>query len=224
MTENLVPWLEKLASLAVTWQGPFWVFLLMAIESSLIPFPSEVVMIPAGFWAYRGEFFPGTTGNALAVAFLAGLAGSMAGAYFNYYLALWVGRPFFHKFGKYVFLPSEKLDRAEEIFRKYGEVTTFVCRLLPAIRQLISLPAGLARMRLARFSLFTALGAGFWIAVLLGIGYKLGHSTKAMSYNEVVKNGKALAGENMIWIIPLCLAIVIGYLYIDRKVMKKRTV
>jgi membrane protein DedA with SNARE-associated domain len=224
MSDSLVPWLEKIAGIAGTWQGPFWVFVLMAIESSLIPFPSEVVMIPAGFWAFRGEFFPGTTGNALMVAFLAGLAGSMAGAYFNYYLALWVGRPFFHKFGKYVLLPPEKLDRAEEIFRKYGEVTTFVCRLLPAIRQLISLPAGLARMNHGRFSLFTALGAGFWIAILLGIGYKLGHSTQAMSYTEVVKNGKALASGNLYWIIPFCVVIVIGYIYIDKKVMKKRTV
>ena len=228
MTEFLAPLLERFADVVITWQGPFLVFLFMAIESSLIPFPSEVVMIPAGFWAARQEFFPASTLAGLAVAFACGLAGSMAGAYFNYYLALWVGRPFFYKFGKYVFLSKDKLERAEEIFRKYGEVTTFVCRLLPAIRQLISLPAGLARMNFGRFSLFTALGAGFWVAVLMAIGYKLGSDTiqqvggevVKMSYADVIHNGKALVSKNMIWIIPCCLAIFLAYIYIDKKVMK----
>jgi membrane protein DedA with SNARE-associated domain len=179
-------------------------------------------MIPAGFWAARQEFFPGPTSSALVIAFIAGLAGSMAGAYFNYFLALWVGRPFFHKFGKYFLLPPDKLERVEEIFREYGEVTTFVCRLLPAIRQLISLPAGLVKMNFSRFSLFTALGAGFWIVVLMAIGYKLGAQTKAMSYADIIHNGKALISKNMTWIIPCCLAIFIGYIYIDKKVMKKK--
>ena len=177
MIDHVIPFLERLSSLMMTGWGPFLVFFFMAVESSLIPFPSEAIMIPAGFWAARSEFFPGSEGGALAVAFVCGLAGSMAGAYFNYFLALKLGRPFLHRYGRYIFLPPEKLDRAEEIFREYGEVTTFVSRLIPAIRQLISLPAGLSRMRLDRFSIFTALGAGIWIAVLMALGFHLGRKT-----------------------------------------------
>ncbi len=219
MTDYIVPFLEQLSSLMMTWRGPLFVFFFMAIESSLIPFPSEVIMIPAGFWAARSEFFPGSEGSALAIAFLCGLAGSMAGAYFNYFLALKLGRPFLHRYGRYFFLPEEKLERAEEIFREYGEVTTFVARLIPAIRQLISLPAGIARMRFDRFSLFTALGAGIWIAVLMALGFHLGLQTTEMDYTEVVHQGKSLLGKNMIWVLLACLVIVLGYVWVHKKVM-----
>ncbi len=178
-------------------------------------------MIPAGFWAARAEFFPGPAPAALAIAFLCGLAGSLAGAYFNYFLALKLGRPVLHKYGKYFFLPSQKLDRAEEIFREYGEVATFVSRLIPAIRQLISLPAGLSRMRLNRFTLFTCLGAGIWIIVLIALGYSLGLQTTEMDYAEVVHRGKAIIQANTIWILLAVIVILVGYIWIHRKVMKK---
>ena len=220
MTEYLVPILEDVAGLMITWRGPLLVFLFMAIESSLIPFPSEVIMIPAGFWAARGEFFPGDLTSALSVAFLCGMAGSMAGAYFNYFLALKLGRHFLHRYGRYFFLPREKMERAEEIFREYGEVATFVSRLIPAIRQLISLPAGIARMRFGRFSFFTALGAGIWIVVLIAIGYHLGLQTTDMSYDAIVHRGKELVGENMIWIIPACVVILVAYVWIHKRVMR----
>ena len=219
MTDYLIPFLERVSSLMITWKGPLFVFVFMAIESSLIPFPSEVIMIPAGFWAARSEFFPGSESAALVVAFLAGLAGSMAGAYFNYFLALRVGRPFLHKYGKYFFLSPHHLDRAEEIFREFGAVTTFVCRLLPAIRQLISLPAGLARMRLGVFSLFTALGAGIWIIVLMALGYHLGTKTVQMSYADIVHQGKDLLRENMVWVFLACALIVGGYAWVHKKIM-----
>lgn len=222
MTEYVIPFLEQLSSLMITWKGPLFVFVFMAIESSLIPFPSEVIMIPAGFWAARSEFFPGAGCAALLVAFIAGLAGSMAGAYFNYFLALWVGRPFLHKYGRFFFLPPHNLERAEEIFREYGAVTTFVCRLLPAIRQLISLPAGIAKMRLGIFSLFTALGAGIWIIVLLALGYHLGTRTAAMSYADIVHQGKALLRENMVWILLACVLIVAGYAWIHKRIMSSK--
>lgn len=222
MTEHLIPILENLADLMITWRGPLLVFVFMTIESSLVPFPSEVIMIPAGFWAARAEFFPGEPSPALLTAFLCGLAGSMAGAYFNYFLALKLGRPFFHKYGRFFFLPSEKMERAEEIFREYGEVATFVSRLIPAIRQLISLPAGLSKMKLSRFSLFTALGAGIWIIVLMIIGYHLGIRTTDMSYAEVIEAGKALVTENMIWIIPGCIILLVGYIWIHKRIMKKK--
>ncbi|MFH1037348.1 MAG: DedA family protein [PVC group bacterium] len=223
MIEHLVPILENAAGLMITWRGPLLVFFFMAVESSLIPFPSEVIMIPAGFWAARSEFFPGDPVGALAAAFLCGLAGSLAGAYFNYFLALRLGRPFLHRYGRFFFLPPEKMERAEEIFREYGEVATFVSRLIPAIRQLISLPAGLSRMRFGRFTLFTALGAGIWIAVLMAIGYHLGLQTTALSYGEIVRKGKDLVGENMIWILAACAVILAVYVWIHKKVMKRKT-
>jgi len=219
MVDYIIPFLEKLSALMITWKGPFFVFFFMAIESSLIPFPSEVIMIPAGFWAARSEFFPGSEGAALVVAFICGLAGSMAGAYFNYFLALKLGRPFLHKYGKYFFLPPNKLERAEEIFREYGEVTTFISRLLPAIRQLISLPAGVAKMRFDRFSLFTALGAGIWIAVLMTLGFHLGRQTTQMDYSQIVHQGKAILKANMIWVFLACLVIVVGYAWVHKKIM-----
>ncbi len=223
MTESLVPILENVVDLMITWRGPLLVFFFMAIESSLIPFPSEVIMIPAGFWAARAEFFPGDPTAALATAFLCGLAGSLAGAYFNYFLALKLGRPFLHKYGRFFFLPREKMERAEEIFREYGEVATFVSRLIPAIRQLISLPAGLSRMRFGRFSLFTALGAGIWIIVLMAIGYHLGLQTTAMTYTEIVRQGKELVSENMIWILSACIAILVVYIWLHKKVMRRKS-
>jgi membrane protein DedA with SNARE-associated domain len=221
MTDHLIPFLESLSSFMITGWGPFLVFFFMTVESSLIPFPSEVIMIPSGFWAARSEFFPGAEVPALAAAFLCGLAGSMAGAYFNYYLALKLGRPFLHRYGRYFFLPEEKLNRAEEIFREYGEVATFVSRLIPAIRQLISLPAGLSRMNFKRFSFFTGLGAGIWIAVLIFFGYYLGSQTTEMSYADIVHRGKDLVGENMIWILLGCVAIVVGYAWIHKRVMSR---
>ena len=197
-----------------------FIFLFMTIESSFIPFPSEVVMIPAGFLVYRFPLPTGLHFLDLAIVFLVGLAGSMAGAYINYYLSSWLGRPFLHRYGKYFFLKPQAIDRAEEIFRKYGDLATFVCRLLPAIRQLISIPAGLSRMKLWRFSLFTALGAGIWTAILAGIGYYFGHISADMSYLDMVVRGKNLIRDHYIWILAGLAAFVVVYLLIQRAVMR----
>ena len=105
---------------------------------------------------------------------LAGTLGSLAGGLFNYFFALWLGRAFLMRYGKYFFVPADKMEWAEKHWERHGEVTTFVCRLLPAIRQLISIPAGLARMNLARFCLWTTLGAGLWVTILTLTGYFLG--------------------------------------------------
>ena len=161
MTEHLIGYVEWAASNAHLW-GFLFVFGLMAVESSFVPFPSEVIMIPAGFLAFRGEMSTGDPWTDLVLMVLCGTLGSLAGAYVNYFLALKLGRPVLYRYGKYVLFSNPTLERAEEIFREYGDITTFVCRLIPAIRQLISIPAGLARMRLTRFSFFTALGAGIW--------------------------------------------------------------
>lgn len=143
------------------------IFILMFLESSFFPFPSEVVMIPAGYLAYKGEMN-------LYIAVLAGIFGSVAGALFNYYLAMHFGRNFIIKYGKYFFFKEESLDKLEKFFNKHGEISTFNGRLIPGVRQYISLPAGLSRMNLWKFSLYSALGAGIWIIVLVALGYFLG--------------------------------------------------
>ena len=218
MTEIIAENIEAVAAFAPTW-GFVIIFLLMAIESSFIPFPSEVVMIPAGFLAYRGEL---TTGNAILdmfLAFVSGTAGSILGAYVNYYLGLKLGRPFLHKYGKYFFLKEQALDRAEEVFREHGDITTFVCRLIPAIRQIISIPAGLAKMNFKRFTFFTALGAGIWGLILLFIGYGFGCATGDMSYPEMVEKGKSLIHDNYIWILLALVILVVGYIFVHKKIM-----
>ena len=147
--------------------GYLGIFILMTVESSFIPFPSEIVMIPAGYSAMQGKL-------SLWGCLGAGIAGSIAGALINYFLAVSLGRALLMKFGKYMFIPQEKMLMVEGYFAKHGQITTFVCRLIPAVRQLISIPAGLARMNLARFCLFTGLGAGLWVIVLTLTGYYFG--------------------------------------------------
>ena len=200
----------------------FFVFLFMTIESSFIPFPSEIVMIPAGFLIWR---YPLTSSHALDVAIViaVGLCGSMAGAYINYFLSKWLGRPVLHtllrKYGKFIFMSEQSLDRAEEIFREYGEVVTFVSRLLPAIRQLISIPAGLSHMNLVRFSLFTALGAGLWTTVLTLLGVWFGHATGDMTYLEMVTKGKEIIQEHYLEIFAGCAVLLVGYIMVHRTIM-----
>jgi len=194
----------------------------MAIESSFIPFPSEVVMIPAGFLIWRYPLTGSHTLDVLTVI-ATGLCGSMAGAYVNYFLSKWLGRPVLHtllrKYGKFILMSEQSLDRAEEIFREYGEVVTFISRLLPAIRQLISIPAGLSHMNLLRFTLFTALGAGLWTAVLTMLGVWFGHATGDMTYLEMIEKGKAMIQENYLWIFLGCAILLAGYIMVHRKIM-----
>lgn len=218
MTDTLAQYLQTLAAYAPVW-GLFLVFFFMTVESSFIPFPSEVVMIPAGFLAARGglTFAEPVLDALLAVA--AGTAGSLAGAYLNYYLSRWVGVPFLERYGKYFFLPPAKLRRAEEIFRRYGAGATFVCRLLPAIRQLISIPAGISGMPLHSFTLWTGLGAGIWVAILTWIGYTIGLHTAELSYAELVHRGKDAAKEHLVWLIPVLLLGFAGYVWVSSKIM-----
>ena len=119
-------------------------------------------------------------------------------------------------------LKDAALDRSEEIFREYGELATFVCRLLPAIRQLISIPAGLSRMDLRRFSFFTALGAGLWTAVLAGLGWYFGKLSAGMSYLEMINRGKAIIHEHYIYIFIGLALLVAAYLFVHHKVMQSK--
>ena len=206
MLETLAGHLDAFAAVAPTW-GLVLVFVFMAVESSFIPFPSEVVMIPAGFLAARGELglAPAT---AFAAAVSVGVLGSLLGAYVNYYLALKVGKPFLLKYGRYFFVKPEPLERACEVFNKYGAATTFVCRLVPVIRQLISIPAGISRMKLGSFTFFTALGAGIWSAILAAVGWGLGRSSSDLSYLELVTRGKELASRHLPWVVLGALVLV----------------
>ena len=151
----------------------YWtITLLMAIESSFIPFPSEVVVPPAA-WKSASD----SSMNVFLVVFFATL-GANIGALINYYLSRWLGRPIIYKFansrlGHICLIDEAKVKRAEDYFAEHGALTTFIVRLIPAVRQLISIPAGLSRMRLSTFIIYTTLGAGIWNSILAAIGYYL---------------------------------------------------
>lgn len=149
------------------------IFLLMFIESSFIPFPSEVVMVPAGYLIHQGEM-------SFAPVLLSGMAGSIAGALFNYYFALFVGRKFLQRYGKYFFISPESLEKVEDFFAAHGAFSTFSGRLIPVIRQLISIPAGLARMNMAKFIIYTWLGASIWLIILVLLGYFIGQNQELL--------------------------------------------
>lgn len=151
----------------------YWtITLLMAIESSFIPFPSEVVVPPAAYKAAAGN------GLNVYLVVLFATIGANIGALINYYLAMWIGRPLVYKFansrfGHMCLINEAKVQNAERYFDEHGAMSTFIGRLIPAVRQLISIPAGLAKMKLSTFLIYTTLGAGLWNSILAAIGYYL---------------------------------------------------
>ncbi|NOT17205.1 MAG: DedA family protein [Sulfuriferula sp.] len=163
MLHELINWL--LATVH-DW-GYAGIFILMALESTVLPIPSELVVIPAGYLAFQGKMN-------LALVILAATFGSLAGASLNYVFALWVGRPFLERWGKYFFVRPPLLHKTDAFFAKHGKISTFTGRLIPGIRHLISLPAGLTRMNRTAFALYTLLGAGIWSSTLALIGYFIG--------------------------------------------------
>jgi len=190
---------QTLVDLIFDW-GYLGIFIMMAIESSFIPFPSEIVLIPAGYLASQGEMN-------IVMIMLSALGGSMVGAFINYYLALTLGRKILVRYGKYFFIKEEALVKMELFFSKHGHISTFTGRLIPGIRQLISIPAGLARMNLVQFSLFTALGAGIWALVLTLLGYVLGE-------NQALIN--TYLREITIFVL-IALVIIVGVYYHIKK-------
>ncbi|MDR1378213.1 MAG: DedA family protein [Synergistaceae bacterium] len=171
---------------------------LMFLESSFFPFPSEVVLPPAGYLAWRGEM-------SFVAVVAAGITGSILGALFNYWFALKLGRPFLVRYGRYFFVSEESIKKAETFFERHGHISTLVGRLLPVIRQYISLPAGVARMKLGAFTTYTSIGAGAWVVVLVLVGYLLGeHQELLERYLHVltfasVANAILLAVGYLLW-------------------------
>jgi membrane protein DedA with SNARE-associated domain len=188
------------------------IVVMMFLESSCFPFPSEVVMIPAGYLAspaYRASaaYIPGHEMNAW-IAILMGIIGSWLGALFNYYLALTLGRPLLLKWGKYFLISEENFAKGERFFQSHGEIGTFTGRLVPVIRQYISLPAGLARMNMAHFLFWTGLGAGIWVTVLTAIGYVAGQNRALI---------EQYSRSATLWVLAGCAAIITLYVVIHRR-------
>ena len=173
------------------------IVIMMFLESTFFPFPSEVVMIPAGMLAATGEM------NIYVVIGL-GVLGSVLGALFNFYLAFKFGRLAVLKFGKYFFFGERELEKVEKFFHLHGAVSTFTGRLIPGIRQYISLPAGLAKMNMMVFAIFTALGAGIWSTVLALIGFYIGDDVDALH-------------TALVWTLSGVGILIVGY-YIWHKV------
>ena len=202
MVEQFIDWLLK-TLLDLGYPG---IIALMALESSILPVPSELVMPPAGYWAAKGQMsFP--------VALLCGVLGSIIGALANYYGAQLIGRPLIQRYGKYVLLSEKNLQRSERFFAEHGEISTLIGRLFPVIRHLISIPAGLHRMPLPKFVLYTAVGAGVWCAILTWIGYFLGQHEGALR-NEEIHRYVTLA---LLILIPITLVTVLVYVLRRRR-------
>lgn len=185
------------------------VFVFMMIESSFIPFPSEVVVPPAAYLAAQ----PGHDMNVAGVV-LAATAGALAGAMVNYLLALWIGRPLVYRFadsrvGHACLLDRSKVEHAEDYFDKHGAVSTFVGRLIPAVRQLISIPAGLARMNIGSFALYTALGAAVWNSVLAALGWWLGRTVPLSALFEQVERYNSYLSWAGMALLAGCVGVIV---------------
>lgn len=195
----------------------YWtITLLMTIESSFIPFPSEIVVPPAAYHAAsNGEM------NVVLIIVFATL-GAICGALINYFLSLWIGKPLVYKFadsklGHMFLLSGEKVQNAENYFNEHGAVSTFVGRLIPAIRQLISIPAGLSKMHLGRFVAFTALGAGIWNTVLALLGFFLEKKVPEDQLIDTVTHYSHEIGYSIAAIVVVVLVVVIIRNRIRRK-------
>jgi len=202
MLESFVHWLlERFRDM-----GYPGIVILMAMESSVLPVPSELVMAPAGYLAAKGEMN-------IAIAIACGVLGSVLGALANYGVALWLGRAVIRRAGRYLLLSEKALDRAERFFDRHGEISTLLGRMLPVVRHLISIPAGIARMSLPRFVLFTGLGAFLWCTILATIGYVLGQHEDVLSNVDV----QQYVSRALVYLIPALIVTVIVYAWWQRR-------
>lgn len=184
--------------------GYLGIILGMFIESSFIPFPSEIVLPPAGVLVSRGEM-------TFALVLISSIFGSLLGAFLNYYLGKHFGRRVINhlveKYGRFMLISRNSLDKSDYYFKNHGSITTFTGRLIPAVRQLISIPAGFANMSLAKFALYTSLGSGIWSAILIYVGVLYGNNQE--SINSFLSSATIIA--------IIFVAIIIGIYYYTKK-------
>jgi membrane protein DedA with SNARE-associated domain len=205
MLESFVQWLlDRFRDL-----GYPGIVVLMAIESSMLPLPSELVMPPAGYLAAKGEM-------SFAVVVGCGVLGSLLGSLANYGLARWLGRAFFLRLGRYVLLTERGLDRSERYFAAHGEISVFMGRMLPVVRHLISIPAGIARMSLLRFVLFTGLGALVWCTILTWIGWFIG-SRENVILQVLDQEARRYTGHALLVVLPVLAVIGAAYVWWYRR-------
>ena len=178
--------------------GYLGIFIGMFLESTIIPIPSEIIMIPAGIASAKGVMN-------IYIATLVGTIGNIAGAVFSYYLALTLGRRIILKIGKYFFIKPETIIKIEEFFKKHGPLSVFIGRLLPGFRHFISLPAGLAKMNFKLFLFYTSIGATIWTSILSFSGYLIGENQEL-----IIKYIKELS---LIFVIGCGILIIIGIFY-----------
>lgn len=174
---------------------------LMTLESSVFPIPSELVMPQAGYLVSLGTM-------SMPMVIILGTIGSWLGALLNYTVAMWLGRPFFLKYGKYFFCPTEKFAMVERFFQAHGEISTFTGRLIPVVRHLISIPAGLTRMKMSHFLLFTGLGSAIWISILAYIGFLFGQNiNRIKKYSHLCTIG----------VIVACAILITVYTWLHKR-------
>jgi len=172
------------------------VFIMTFLESTFVPIPAELTMVPAGYLAYQGQMHVG-------LVFLASVAGTISGSYFNYWLAKHYGRRFLLAYGKYMLIKPDRLDAIENYFANHGQISILTGRLIPGLRHFISFPAGLARMDVRKFCLYTGLGGGAWMAVLIAAGYLIGDNEK------MLKHYIPMVSYSILTLVALVVAIYI---------------
>lgn len=155
--------------------GYFGIFIMTFLESTFVPIPSEVTMVPAGFLVQQGHM------NFFVVVSTA-TAGALAGSLFNYYLAYYLGRKFFYNYGKYFFFTHDKIDKIDKFFSNHGDISTFSGRLIPGVRHFIAFPAGLGHMDMKKFCIYTTLGSGIWMTILTLLGYLIGDNKEMVHH------------------------------------------
>jgi membrane protein DedA with SNARE-associated domain len=203
MLEQFIEWLLN-GLLKLGYPG---IIALMAMESSVLPVPAELVMPPAGYWVAKGAM------NAVA-AVASGVLGSILGSLANYFVARWLGRGFVRRFGKYFLISEKSLGRSERYFAAHGEISVLLGRMLPVVRHLISIPAGLARMSLPAFVTYTGLGALLWCSILAWIGYFLGQHQEDLPHAADVQR---YASRALLVVLPIMALVVIIYVLRQRR-------
>ena len=200
----IINYIGQLAINIIQAMGYFGLVILMALESMVVPLPAELVMPFAGFLASQGKF------SFLYVVIFSTL-GSIIGSLISYYMGKYGGEPLVAKFGRYVFLDIHDLEKTKKWFQKRGEITIFISRFIPVVRHLISIPAGIGRMNIIKFSLYTIFGAGLWNAFLTYLGYILGENWESVrGYSEYIS-------------ITVAVLLVIACVFFARRHLRNKT-